>query len=42
MLATKQLEEEEWQEWDARYQEAAGDITNRDEKVHAVLSTCCM
>ena len=33
VLATKSLEEEEWEEWDARYQEAAADLSDRDDKV---------
>ena len=34
-MATKEIPEEEWAEWDARYQAAASDLDNRDEKVRA-------
>ena len=33
VVATKQIPEEEWAAWDARYQEAAADLDNRDGKV---------
>ena len=33
VVATKEIPEEEWAEWDANYQAAAADLDNRDEKV---------
>ena len=33
MVATKEIPEEAWAEWDAGYQAAASDLDNRDEKV---------
>lgn len=33
MVATTQLEEEEWSDWDDRYQAAATDLDRRDELV---------
>ncbi len=32
VVATKEIPEEEWAEWDANYQAAAADLDNRDEK----------
>ena len=35
MVATKEIPEDVWAEWDAGYQAAASDLDNRDEKVRA-------
>jgi hypothetical protein len=32
VVASKTLSQEEWAAWDTRYQLAAGDLANRDEK----------
>ena len=35
MVATKEIPEQVWADWDAGYQAAAADLDNRDEKVRA-------
>ena len=36
MVATKEIPEQVWADWDAGYQAAAADLDNRDEKVRPV------
>lgn len=37
-LGSKVLEEDEWEAWDARYQEAAADLDNRDARLAALYA----
>jgi hypothetical protein len=43
VVAGKEIEEDEWAAWDARYQQAAADLDRRDERVRGPpLEVACI